>query len=137
MFPERAPCGHVGERVIGAYVRCTEGCEGARKQALRGDDGHVEGCACARCQIKRKAVSIELVGSKGELLAKADWNGRDDIIRVVICAAGWCTSMRLVDAEGKAIRRCVPSNRGKPEMTLVAPGNEVRINLNLGLLPSP
>lgn len=72
-----APCGHPGERIIGTYVRCLSGCEGAVAIVPdRGVPGHVVACACADCRFRRAATTIVLRNRKGESIASVPYDGK-------------------------------------------------------------
>lgn len=75
-----APCGHEGEHVIGAYIRCIQGCAKdphVAKQAprRRGEVGHVEWCACRPCQVRRRVHTIVLRSVDGKDEAVIPWDG--------------------------------------------------------------
>lgn len=71
-----APCGHPGEPIIGTYVKCLRGCDGTRKVAARcGEPGHVDACACRKCDIRRRASLIVYRSKDGRDAVRASWNG--------------------------------------------------------------
>ncbi len=86
MSTRKAPCGHDGEVVIGAYVRCTLGCsqdpkspETKRKEynakaARRGEPGHVDYCACGPCTLRRRARKV-IFKTRNGTVAEVPWDG--------------------------------------------------------------
>lgn len=74
----RAPCGHAGEVVVGTYVRCIEGCEGAKPASGRGVVGHVCDCACVACRNCRRVAWFATRTKDGADSVKLYWGGKAD-----------------------------------------------------------
>ncbi len=76
-----APCGHVGECVIGTYVQCLVGCDtnGRVIGPRRGEPGHVHMCACTRCRVRRKVTNIIIRSSEGKDVVNVQWDGISEI----------------------------------------------------------
>lgn len=73
-----APCGHPGTYVTANFIACDRRCEFAGPQIAvsptRREPGHVDMCACAPCQIRRRATKIELVSADG-WTSHIPWDG--------------------------------------------------------------
>lgn len=100
-----APCGHTGETIIGTYVKCLMGCEGAPVMNKRATPGHVRDCRCKPCQIRQRAVAIVLRTRDGKDFAKTEWNGEDDEIVIESKKSGNVTNYNFLDADGKVVAK--------------------------------
>lgn len=76
-----APCGHPGERVIGAFVRCLKGCDGggARANPQPALAGHVQMCACEPCQVTRRGRTLVLRADDGTDAWTGPWGGEHEL----------------------------------------------------------
>lgn len=107
-----APCGHTGEAIIGNYYRCVEGCDRIKTKnpavtgqltpmtPRRGELGHIDGCMCNPCQIRRGAVAIELRTRDGKTLQSLPWNGVDKKLKWTSKVAGHVMNWRMLDKNG-------------------------------------
>lgn len=103
MTAETAPCGHVGERVIGGYVRCAEGCEGPVTALVRGEPGHVHACACGPCRIRRRGHYVVMRDREAHNVARVYWNGGNNSLMFHVSRAVVLRHWRLEDAEGEVV----------------------------------
>lgn len=99
-----APCGHPGEAIIGTYVRCLQGCDGGQKAtSRRGEPGHVDSCACSKCDVRRRATTIVYRSKDGRDIVRAAWDGVAERVdweaRITAQARHWV----LEDAGGKKL----------------------------------
>lgn len=80
-----APCGCPGEVIIGNYARCLAGCDSGKKsKALsgrRGEPGHVDDCACKKCQVRRAGTLLLFRSEDGRDMATLPWNGTDKSVK--------------------------------------------------------
>lgn len=113
-----APCGHTGETIIGTYVKCLQGCEGAAATSGRGEPGHVLNCACKPCQIRRLAQEIVLRTKDGKDMVRLPWDGVSKELRFTPNKSGHIMHYHFVDGGGKVIAQ------GNLD-TYVSAGNEV------------
>jgi hypothetical protein len=104
-----APCGHPGETVIGAYVRCLQGCSQdpyLQPQAVvvdhRREPGHVDFCACKPCTVRRRARKVVL-RTKGGKTATVDWNGVATSIQFNSEFRDTYRHWKLVDEDGDVL----------------------------------
>lgn len=77
--PGIAPCGHPGTYVTNTFITCNFRCGfgDTRVPILanpRREPGHVDMCACAPCQIRRKSERLELTDHLGQK-ASLTWDG--------------------------------------------------------------
>jgi hypothetical protein len=100
-----APCGHTGETIIGNYVRCLMGCEGAQVMSKRGVPGHVLNCACAPCQIRRRVTNIVLRDKAGKDFLRIPWDGITNELIVEAPSNGSIRGYLLLDQDGKTVAR--------------------------------
>lgn len=100
-----APCGHDGETVVGAYVRCLQGCAKdpfvqpqvtARK---RGEPNHVDYCACKPCTIRRRAKEVVL-RTKGGKETRVAWDGIAGVVRWTAEHKDKVRHWKIVDDDG-------------------------------------
>lgn len=105
-----APCGHAGEVVIGTYVRCNVGCDSASVAAggpvrvmnppRRGTPGHVDGCACRPCQVRRRVCTIVLRSRGGADAAVIPWDGIATVLPWRAVASADVRNWRMLDETG-------------------------------------
>lgn len=73
-----APCGHPGTYVTANFITCDYRCEFDSPKAVtanpRREPGHVDMCACAPCQIRRRSEWLVLTGKCGTR-ALLVWDG--------------------------------------------------------------
>lgn len=100
-----APCGHTGETIIGTYVKCLQGCEGAAAVSGRGEPGHVLNCACKPCQIRRLTKEVVLRTKDGKDLVRLPWDGVSKDLRFTPGKSGYVMHYHFVDNDGKIIAR--------------------------------
>lgn len=79
MKPAVAPCGHPGTHVTNTFITCNYRCGfgDTRVPILsnpRREPGHVDMCACAPCQIRRRSERLELRDHQG-LKVSLTWDG--------------------------------------------------------------
>lgn len=98
----KAPCGHPGEVVIGTYVRCVMGCEGAKEKPKRAQPGHVLNCACKPCQVRQRTTHILLKTKDGKEL-KVAWDGVTDKVNWTAPWTGELRHYKFLDADGDEI----------------------------------
>lgn len=101
----KAPCGHVGEVVVGTYVRCLQGCEGgaAKTGGRLGEPGHVEACACRRCRIRRAATTIVVRSREGKDVVRVPWDGTAESVTWSPKEDADARNWMLLDAEGAVL----------------------------------
>lgn len=97
-----APCGHPGEVVIGTYVRCVMGCEGAKNTTRRAQPGHVVNCACKPCQVRQRTTHILLKTKDGKEL-KVAWDGVTEKVNWTAPWTGELRHYKFLDADGDEI----------------------------------
>ena len=119
---DTAPCGHPGEVVIGAYVRCLQGCskdpylQPQPVKVTRGEPGHVEYCACKPCTVRRRG-RVVLLKTKDGKTTSLSWDG---VSRDISFNAPWPGPVRhwmLLDEDGDVLSdgMCdVPCGTGDP-----------------------
>jgi hypothetical protein len=100
-----APCGHTGETIIGTYVKCLMGCEGAAVISKRAEPGHVLNCKCKPCQIRQRAVAIVLRTRDGKDFIRIDWDGTTDEIVFDATKSGDIKNYVFLDADGKPVAK--------------------------------
>ncbi len=101
-----APCGHVGEPIIGTFVRCLAGCDSKMKSTgsgRRGSPGHVVDCACKPCQIHRSVTTIVLRSALGEDMARIPWDGVTLVPRGRVTTPGSVRGWRMLDTDGSIV----------------------------------
>lgn len=98
-----APCGHTGETIIGNYVKCLVGCDGKPAASARGEVGHVPGCTCVPCQIRRRTTKIVLRTREGKDFAVIPWDGVSDSIEFTPSNHGFVTNYRFLDKDDKVV----------------------------------
>lgn len=108
-------CGGPATPIVGTFVLCAK-CDGAPKPAVRrGEPGHVEMCACKRCQIRREVTVIELVGRAGEVIGRVPWDGEAMAVLWRPLLTGYIAHWRALDAEGSVVGDGVCVRNGKPD----------------------
>lgn len=100
-----APCGHTGETIIGNYVRCLVGCEGAPLMPKRGVPGHVDNCACKPCQFRRITTHIVLRDRNGKNWMQIEWDGIADAIEVDGKKSGEIRAFLFLDKDGNTVAK--------------------------------
>lgn len=104
---QTAPCGHEGEVVIGAYVRCLKGCAKDPRTTppappRRAQAGHVDFCACRPCTIRRRARQV-VVRTKDGKEARFDWDGATDHVEWTSTIRGFLRHWKMVDEDGDIV----------------------------------
>lgn len=109
MSKTTAPCGHPGEHVIGAYVRCLKGCAKdpfvqpkTTTGKRRGQPGHVDYCACKVCTTRRRTKEVVLRTKDGKEV-RIPWDGATDHLTWRSTLSGYLRHWKLVDADGDVI----------------------------------
>lgn len=106
-----APCGHPGEHVIGAYVRCLQGCTKdpyvqpkAPPPPARKTPGHVDMCACPMCTVRRRGREVILRTKDGKEY-RAPWDGSQDKVswNYTGKVKGELRHWKLVDEDGDVV----------------------------------
>lgn len=100
-----APCGHPGIPIIGTYVKCAVGCDGPVPPRHRGEPGHVVGCACRPCQLRRRVTTIVLRTRDGRDARRMPWDGITDVLKFTAAEFAAIRHILFVDADGKVILR--------------------------------
>lgn len=106
-------CGGPATPIVGTFSVCPK-CDGAAAPSGRGEPGHVEMCACKRCQIRREVAAFQLVGTAGEVIACVPWDGRELSVNFRPKLTGTIAHWRALDADGKRVGEGVCEKRGKP-----------------------
>lgn len=125
-----APCGHTGETIIGNYVRCLLGCEGAPVMAKRGVMGHVDNCACKPCQYRRVTARILLKSKRGGHTKIIDWDGTSTVVISQTNLDTEIRSFQLLDKDDKVIAKGMAQAYVYPGMLSVEPGRLIEAFLN-------
>jgi hypothetical protein len=108
MTKPKAPCGHDGEAVIGAYVRCAQGCtkdpftQPRAKVRKRGLAGHVDYCACKPCIVRRRAVKVVFRTKSGKT-QETPWDGISSTITWTSTVRDRLRHWKLVDDDGDVL----------------------------------
>jgi hypothetical protein len=108
MTRPKAPCGHDGEAVIGAYVRCTQGCakdpfvQPRVQVRKRGLAGHVDYCACKPCIVRRRAVKVVFRTKSGKT-QETPWDGISSTITWTSTVRDRLRHWKLVDEDGDVL----------------------------------
>lgn len=101
-----APCGHPGTYVTSTFITCNERCEFQTAKpvvARRGEPGHVDMCACAPCQIRRRTEYINLIDKDGRLVHTFLWDGVKNELDWVPTRAAEIRHWRMHDAVGDMV----------------------------------